>query len=347
MASSERKKNEIAQDDLDSKLAIACSSSTQDRELVISLIREGAKINGLVYYEPDDYRIPLFYAIEAFAPREFIVFLLDNGADPNILCGFHNEYTAFSYLLASNKIYNTEGGFQYINTIGELFLSLPGFDVNKVDTHGIPYTYDVWWNQLDPFLLIQLLNRRDLSLEILNRKCFFVNKDSNERTNTLLMQCCKVISEPKKRISDVPWAIAWKPFIDTVIPLLLSLGVNVDLYNSDKQTALDIILTNVESIYPHINDIPKYEDDIKRVIKLLQDKNASRYINISISTPKVRSGGPGLEPEGHMMGVGGEVRYGGRRHRKTNRKRVKRNRKKRKNTLKKTDLALDNFIKVK
>ena len=46
MASSERKKNEIAQDDLDSKLAIACSSSTPDRELVISLIREGAASYG-------------------------------------------------------------------------------------------------------------------------------------------------------------------------------------------------------------------------------------------------------------------------------------------------------------
>lgn len=333
MASSERKKNEIAQADLDSQLAIACS--TRNRELVISLIQKGAVINGLVYYEPDDYRIPLFYAIEAFAPIEFIQFLLDNGADPNILCGFQNEYTAFSYLLASDKIYNTEGGFRYINTIGELFLSLPGFDVNKVDTNGIPYTYDVWWNQIDPFLLIKLLERRDLSLEILNRKCFFVNKDSNERTNTLLMQCCRVISEPKKHISDVPWAIAWKPFIDIVIPLLLARGVNVDLYNTHGQTALDIIHTNSESIYPHINDIPKYDVDIKRVIKLLEEKHARRYINIiTISTPKVTSGGPGLKPEGPMMGVSGEVRYGGRRHRKTNRKRVKRNRKKRKNTLK-------------
>ena len=218
-------------------------------------IRQGADVNRL--FENDGSFFTPILVLASYHPGpKFMQLLLDAGADPNIFSGENNIWTPLS-LLAHWKIYekfsqgenNDDAGLAENNALYEhkkaliqVFLNSAKVNPNSVDPHKVTYCYDLF---LDPNLLVEFIVKRNPSVEILDAQCF-------EFDRTLLLECCLLLVGQQK---DIHFYERAKPYAD-IISAIVERGVNVNILDSQKHTALDYINERLPERIPH-GDLPE------------------------------------------------------------------------------------------
>ena len=218
-------------------------------------IRQGADVNRL--FENDGSFFTPILVLASYHPGpKFMQLLLDAGADPNIFSGDNNIWTPLS-LLAHWKIYekfsqgenNDDAGLAENNALYEhkkaliqVFLNSAKVNPNSVDPHKVTYCYDLF---LDPNLLVEFIVKRNPSVEILDAQCF-------EFDRTLLLECCLLLVGQQK---DIHFYERAKPYAD-IISAIVERGVNVNILDSQKHTALDYINERLPERIPH-GDLPE------------------------------------------------------------------------------------------
>ena len=225
-------------------------------ELAQQAIRQGADVNRLFEFDGMS-STPILKLASSFPNNpNFIQLLLDAGANPNIYSGYGNVWTPLSSLAHKEyhekfsrgenndaaKLAMNNALYEHKKVLIQILLNSEKLNANSVDPDEKTYCYDLI---RDPKLLLEFIVKRNPSVDTLDLPCF-------EFDRTLLLECSILLVSQQK---DIHFYERAKPYAD-IISAIVERGVNVNILDSQKHTALDYINERLpESIPP--GDLPE------------------------------------------------------------------------------------------
>jgi len=251
-------------------------------------IRQGADVNRLYEYNEMSFT-PILLLTSTFPNNpNFIQLLLDAGADPNIFSGYRNVYTPLSYL--AHKEYHEKFSrgenndaaelaknnalYEHKKQLIQVLLNSNKLNENNVDPDEKTYCYDLI---RDPKLLFEFIIKRKPSLEVLDLPCF-------EFDRTLLTECCLLVVSQRK---DIHFYERAKPYAD-IISTILKAGVNPNIPDSQKHTALDYINERLPETIPP-GDLPEQLKFMLATWNILVDHGAMTTAELRLrETPAIK-----------------------------------------------------------
>ena len=257
-------------------------------ELAQKAIRQGADVNKLFEFDGMS-STPILKLASSFPNNpNFIQLLLDAGANPNIYSGYGNVWTPLSSLAHKEyhekfsrgenndaaKLAKNNALYEHKKVLIQILLNSEKLNANSVDPDEKTYCYDLI---RDPKLLLEFIVKRNPTVYTLDLPCF-------EFDRTLLLECCLLLVNQQK---DIHFYERAKPYAD-IISAIVERGVNVNILDSQKNTALDYINERLpESIPP--GDLPEQLKFMLAIWTMLVDHGAMTRDELRLrETPAIK-----------------------------------------------------------